>query len=130
MATILAERLGKPLVYVRPQAKAHGKGRQIEGAFKKGARVLLIEDLISTGGSSLNAARALRKAGAKLDTVLAIFAYLPALAQRRFARARIQLQLLTDVAAVLRVGRRRQLISAKAQQATETFLDQLAMKLK
>src|SRR5690625_3624404 len=59
-AAWLAEELNLPMVYVRSSAKAHGKGNQIEGTFKKGQKILVIEDLISTGGSSIHAAQALR----------------------------------------------------------------------
>lgn len=74
-AALLADRLGLPLVYVRGAAKGHGKGNRIEGRLASGQRVLLIEDLISTGGSSLSAARALTEAGAQVVHLLAIFSY-------------------------------------------------------
>lgn len=72
---LLADRLGLPFVYVRDKAKSHGRQNQIEGELPPGARVLLIEDLISTGGSSLKAVQALRDAGAQVAGVLAIFGY-------------------------------------------------------
>ncbi len=74
-AAWLAERLDLPMIYVRSSNKAHGKQNQIEGATKAGQRVLLIEDLISTGSSLINAAQAIRAAGLIIDDCLAIFNY-------------------------------------------------------
>ncbi|MDD3456903.1 orotate phosphoribosyltransferase, partial [Sphaerochaeta sp.] len=78
-ATTLADRLGKPLSYVRSSGKDHGLGQQIEGLGQsgsyEGARVLLIEDLISTGGSSIKAVEAIVKAGGVCPYTLAIFTY-------------------------------------------------------
>ncbi len=74
-ATSLADLENAPLCYVRPQAKDHGKQNLIEGKLTKGSRALLIEDVISTGGSSMKAAKALRKAGAVVDSCLCIFTY-------------------------------------------------------
>ena len=72
---LIADKLGKPFVYVRSQAKDHGMGNMIEGIVKEGQKVLVIEDLISTGGSSLNAVKALRDAGCEVIGMLAIFSY-------------------------------------------------------
>lgn len=74
-AAWLSEKLDLPMVYVRSSAKNHGKQNQIEGNIKAGQKVVLIEDLISTGGSVLEAAKALELAGAKVITILAIFTY-------------------------------------------------------
>ncbi len=72
---LVADRLGLPFIYVRSGAKDHGLGNQIEGYFEKGQRVVVIEDLISTGGSSLGAVRALREAGCEVLGMIAIFTY-------------------------------------------------------
>lgn len=72
---LVAEALGLPFIYVRSEAKSHGLGNQIEGYFEKGQKVVVIEDLISTGGSSLNAVRALREAGCDVLGMIAIFTY-------------------------------------------------------
>jgi orotate phosphoribosyltransferase len=72
---LLADRLAKPFIYVREKAKSHGRQNQIEGLITEGARVLVIEDLISTGGSSLKAVEALREAGCVVVGILAIFTY-------------------------------------------------------
>jgi orotate phosphoribosyltransferase len=70
---LVAEKLGLPFIYVRSEAKEHGLGNQIEGYFEPGQKVVVIEDLISTGGSSLGAVKALRDAGCKLLGMAAIF---------------------------------------------------------
>lgn len=72
---LLADRLELPFAYVRAQAKSHGRQNQIEGHLPKGAKVLVIEDLISTGGSSLLAVEALREYGVEVVGVMAIFTY-------------------------------------------------------
>jgi orotate phosphoribosyltransferase len=72
---LVADKLGLPFIYVRSEAKAHGLGNQIEGYYEKGQKVVVIEDLISTGGSSLSAVKALREAGCKVLGMVAIFTY-------------------------------------------------------
>jgi orotate phosphoribosyltransferase len=72
---LVADKLGLPFIYVRSEAKSHGLGNQIEGYYEKGQKVVVIEDLISTGGSSLNAVRALREAGCEVMGMVAIFTY-------------------------------------------------------
>lgn len=74
-AAWLAELLNLPMIYVRGNLKDHGKGKQVEGVMKKGAKVLLIEDLITTGKSSLAAVDAIRAEGGKVDTCLAFLDY-------------------------------------------------------
>ncbi len=94
-AAWLAHRMGLPMVYVRGAAKGHGKQNQIEGKLEPGQRAVLVEDLISTGGSSIAAAQGLRDAGAELLGVTAIFTYGLAVAARRFAEAGMALDTLT-----------------------------------
>jgi orotate phosphoribosyltransferase len=72
---LVADKLGLPFIYVRSGAKEHGLGNQIEGYFEAGQKVLVIEDLISTGGSSLSAVKALRDAGCDVLGMVAIFTY-------------------------------------------------------
>jgi orotate phosphoribosyltransferase len=72
---LAADKLGLPFIYVRSEAKSHGLGNQIEGYYEKGQKVVVIEDLISTGGSSLNAVRALREADCEVLGMVAIFSY-------------------------------------------------------
>ncbi|RKD20881.1 orotate phosphoribosyltransferase [Caminicella sporogenes DSM 14501] len=70
-----SQKMNLPMVYVRSSAKGHGKQNQIEGKLEKGQKVVVIEDLLSTGGSSMRAVKALREAGAEVLCVLAIFTY-------------------------------------------------------
>jgi orotate phosphoribosyltransferase len=72
---LAADKLGLPFIYVRSGVKEHGLGNQIEGYYEKGQKVVVIEDLISTGGSSLNAVKALRDAGCEVLGMVAIFTY-------------------------------------------------------
>jgi orotate phosphoribosyltransferase len=72
---LVAEELGLPFIYVRSSAKGHGMGNMIEGYFEKGQKVVVIEDLISTGGSSLKAVEALRDAGLEVKGLVAAFSY-------------------------------------------------------
>jgi orotate phosphoribosyltransferase len=72
---LAADKLGLPFIYVRSGAKEHGLGNQIEGYYEKGQKVVVVEDLISTGGSSLNAVKALREAGCEVLGMAAIFTY-------------------------------------------------------
>ncbi len=84
---LVAQELGVPFIYVRPTAKGHGLGNQIEGFFEPGQNVVLIEDLISTGGSSLKAVEALKEAGCVVKGLVAIFTYGFALAEENFQKA-------------------------------------------
>jgi orotate phosphoribosyltransferase len=95
-AAMVADRLRLPLAYVRPTPKNHGMGRQVEGPLAKGHRVVLIEDLISTGMSSLKCAEALRAEGAEVSAVLALFSYSLPQAEAAFAAARIPLAVLSS----------------------------------
>jgi orotate phosphoribosyltransferase len=72
---LVAEALGLPFVYVRPKPKEHGMGNLIEGKVEKNQKIVLVEDLISTGGSSLKAAQAMREAGCSVIGMVAIFTY-------------------------------------------------------
>lgn len=93
---LLADVLEKPFIYVRSSAKEHGRRNLIEGALLPGQRVLVIEDLISTGGSCLVAVEALRQAGAEVVGVLAIFQYGFAKAAAAFAGKNVVFQTLTS----------------------------------
>jgi orotate phosphoribosyltransferase len=103
--TLLADRMGLPFIYVRSQAKSHGKGNQIEGELRPGNRVLVVEDLISTGGSSLQAVTALREAGLEVLAVLALFSYGFNEAQQRFADAGVPLATVSDYPTIIRIAR-------------------------
>ena len=92
---LAADRMKKPFVYVRPKPKDHGTGSQIEGVLPKGSKVVVIEDLISTGMSSLAAVKALRDAGAEVLGMVAIFTYGFDLAARRFEEEGVRLKTLS-----------------------------------
>jgi orotate phosphoribosyltransferase len=98
---ILADRLGMPFAYVRSKAKSHGRQNLIEGSLKEGSKVLVIEDLISTGGSSLQAVQALREAGCEVVGVLAIFTYEFNSSVHAFAEADCPLHTLSAYTALL-----------------------------
>lgn len=91
---LVADALGLPFIYVRSGAKDHGLGNQIEGYFEEGQRVVVIEDLISTGGSSLGAVRALRSAGCMVEGMIAIFTYGFKKAEEAFAAEECRLDTL------------------------------------
>ena len=93
---LLADRLDLPFSYVRAAAKGHGKQNRIEGRVERGQRVVLVEDLVSTGGSALSAAEALREAGAEVVAVLAVFTYGFPEAEAAFEAAGLPLATLTD----------------------------------
>lgn len=93
---LVAEALDLPYIYVRPKPKDHGMGNLIEGRIEKGKKVVLIEDLISTGGSSLKAAQALKEAGFKVMGMVAIFTYGFDVAEKSFEEAKIPLVCLSD----------------------------------
>lgn len=95
-AAFVAERLGLPMVYVRSKPKEHGQGRQIEGFVSSGQKVVMIEDLISTGGSVIEAAQAAEREGVNVIGCAAIFNYGLQKGQERFAQAGYPLVTLTD----------------------------------
>lgn len=93
---LVAQELGIPFIYVRSSAKGHGLGNQIEGHFEKGQKIIVIEDLISTGGSSLTAVKALRDAGCDVRGLIAIFTYGFEIATQNFQEAECPFVTLTD----------------------------------
>ena len=93
---LVADELNLPFVYVRSKPKDHGLENLIEGELKPGAKVVVIEDLISTGGSSLKAVDALRKAGYEVVGMIASYTYGFPVAKEAFEKAGVQLETLTD----------------------------------
>lgn len=93
-AALVADQMGLPMAYVRPEPKSHGMGRQVEGPSGKGHRVVLIEDLISTGGSSIKCVEALRQEGAEVLEVLALFSYGLPRGEAAFQAAGVELKVL------------------------------------
>lgn len=93
---LVAEELGLPFIYIRSESKAHGMGNQIEGYFEAGQKVVVIEDLISTGGSSLKAIDALRQADLQVKGLIAIFTYGFKIAHDNFMNAECPYVTLTN----------------------------------
>ena len=98
---LVADELGLPMCYVRPKAKDHGMGNQIEGTLAPDAKVVVVEDLISTGGSSLKAVEALRAAGFEILGMVASYTYGFPVAAEAFAAAGVTLTTLTNYEAVV-----------------------------
>ena len=98
---LIAEELGLPYCYVRPKPKDHGMGNQVEGEIKKGSKVIVVEDLISTGGSSLKAVAALREYGVEVIGMVASFTYGFPVAEEAFREANVKLITLSDYNAVV-----------------------------
>jgi len=109
---LVAQELGLPFIYVRAKAKEHGRGNMIEGEISPGKRVVVIEDLISTGGSSLQAVQALRDAGYTVAGLAAIFSYGFDIATQNFKEAKCPFFTLSNYNALLKYAEERQYISA------------------
>ena len=93
---LVAEAMGLPFVYVRPEAKKHGRQNQVEGFLQKGQTVIVVEDLISTGGSSLMAVEALRNEGANVKGMAAIFTYGFPISEEKIAEAKLDVSTLSN----------------------------------
>ncbi|EIA20196.1 orotate phosphoribosyltransferase [Listeria fleischmannii] len=103
-AAWVSDLLNLPMVYVRGEAKKHGKGNQIEGKIESGQKVVVIEDLISTGGSSLKAVSALQEAGCEVLGIAAIFTYGLPVSLARFDEANVRLITLTNYETLIDVA--------------------------
>ncbi|CAH1195950.1 Orotate phosphoribosyltransferase [Paenibacillus auburnensis] len=103
-AAWVADKLNLPMAYIRDKAKGHGKQNQIEGIISPGQKVIVIEDLISTGGSSIKAAQAVEEAGGEVLAVLAIFSYELDRATEGFTAAGVPLQSLSNYTTLIDVA--------------------------
>ncbi len=110
---LVAQELGLPFIYVRSAPKDHGLSNQIEGEYSQGQKVVVIEDLISTGGSSLAAAEALRSAGLDVLGMVAIFTYAFDTAMDNFAEAGIALDTLSDYPTLVKLAQEQGYIEEK-----------------
>lgn len=115
--TMVADQLKLPFIYVRPKPKEHGLGNQIEGFYEAGKNVLLIEDLISTGKSSLQVADILKSAGLQVMGLVSIFNYGFEQAQTSFDLANLNFQSLTDYESLISMAMENNIISATDQNA-------------
>lgn len=115
---LVAEALDLPFVYVRPEPKKHGRQNQIEGYLKEGSRVVVIEDLISTGKSSLQAVEALREAKAEVLGMAAIFSYGFEVAEENFKEKSVEFKTLSNYSVLLEKALKQKVIT---QQNLETL---------
>ena len=103
-AALVAERLGKPMVYIRKKSKGYGTDNLIEGGDISGKKVVVVEDLVSTGGSSFNAVQVCLGAGADVQAVVAIFTYEFEKAKKKFEKGKCDTIFLTDFSTLIRVA--------------------------
>lgn len=113
IGALVAEELGLPFVYVRSSAKEHGMGNLIEGYLEKGQSVVVVEDLISTGGSSLKAVEALRNHGCMVKGMAAIFTYGFEKSESAFKESKCNLITLTDYPTMIKKAFDQNFVSAK-----------------
>ena len=113
-AAWVADILGLPMVYVRSSAKGHGRSRQIEGKIQSGDKAIIVEDLISTGGSSLNAAAALRSEKIDVTGIVSIFTYELNKADVAFEEENLTYTSLTDFNALIEASKENGSISEEA----------------
>lgn len=119
-AAWIADILGLPMVYIRSSAKGHGRSRQIEGKISKDDKAVIVEDLISTGGSSLNAAAALRSEGVEVTGIVSIFTYELKKADEAFAEEKLTYHSLTNFAALIEASKE---AGAIEEASIESLLD-------
>ena len=111
IGALVAERLKRPYIYVRPNPKAHGLKNQIEGSLPSGSNVIVIEDLISTGMSSLNAVNAIKGESSSVNAMLSIFSYSFDFANDRFKSEKINLISLADYNVLVEIVKEQEIIS-------------------
>jgi orotate phosphoribosyltransferase len=112
---LVAECMGLPFIYVRPEPKKHGKQNQVEGFLQKGQNVIVVEDLISTGNSSLMAVEALKEAGANVKGMVAIFTYGFDTAAENFKNANVNLITLSNYDNLLNLAVAKKYITEEEQ---------------
>lgn len=118
---LVAEYMGLPFVYVRPEPKKHGRQNQVEGFLQKGQSVVVVEDLISTGKSSLLAVEALKAAGASVKGMVAIFTYGFDVSVENFKNAGVKLNTLGNYENLLDLAVSKQYITEEEQEALQEW---------
>lgn len=118
---LVAQELGKPFVYVRSEEKKHGLTNQIEGEIHSGQTVVVVEDLVSTGKSSLIAVHALRDKGCIVKGMVAIFTYGLEVAAKNFADANVDLHTLTNYDTLVKVACDQEYIMEKDLESLKTW---------
>ena len=108
---LVANKLNAPFIYVRPEKKKHGRKNQVEGTLNKNQKVIVIEDLISTGKSSLNAVDAIQNNGAKVIFMIALFTYGFEIAKKNFTNKNIELKTLCDYKNLIETAKDNNLIN-------------------
>ncbi|MGB2088635.1 MAG: orotate phosphoribosyltransferase [Psychroflexus salarius] len=122
VGALVANYLGLPFVYVRPEPKKHGRKNQIEGFLEQNQNVVVIEDLISTGKSSLNAVEALKtEANANIKGMMAIFTYGFEIAKENFENAKVDLRTLGDYDSLLNQAYKTNYLNAKELELLKTW---------
>lgn len=111
-AAIVAQELGLPMIYVRTKPKDHGQGKQIEGHLEEGQKVVVIDDLISTGGSVLSAVQAVNNAGGKVIGVVSVFTYQLQAAEQNFLAHGLKYYAVTDYQTLIETAKENNLIDA------------------
>lgn len=119
-AAWVSDKLNLPMCYVRSKAKGHGKGNQIEGQVKENQKVIVVEDLISTGGSAITAVAALRDAGCEVLGIVSIFTYGLSVGQEKLLEAKVEAKSLCDYDTLIEVA-------AKEGYVSEQDLNKLKM---
>ena len=120
-AALVAERLGLPMVYIRGSAKGHGKGNQIEGRLQAGQRVVVVEDLLSTGMSSIEATQAVEAAGASVIRIQAIFSYGMTRLKENLTAAGVEADALLTFTELLETAVETAYISKEEQEGLQTW---------
>lgn len=121
---LVADYLNLPFAYVRPEAKKHGKQNQIEGHLPPNSHVVVIEDLVSTGKSSLNAVRALKNEGATVKGMLAIFSYGFEIAEQNFKNEDVTLYTLSDYQHLLQQAQKSSYIKSSEMKTLSEWREQ------
>lgn len=111
-----ADQLKLPFIYVRPKPKEHGLGNQVEGFLEANKKIIVVEDLISTGKSSLQVVDVLRKAGAEITGMVSIFNYGFDIAGEAFKTAEVPFESLTNYAALIELAKEKNFISEETEQ--------------
>ena len=118
---LVAEAMGLPFVYVRPEAKKHGRQNQVEGFLQKGQTVIVVEDLISTGGSSLMAVEALRNEGANVKGMAAIFTYGFPISKEKIAEAKVEVYTLSNYENLIEKAVEKQYVSEEELETLQSW---------
>lgn len=112
-AAWIAKELNKPMIFVREEPKAHGRGKQVEGVLKRGQKVVIVEELVSTGGTSINIIGAVRKLGAKVTDEIAIYSHKLEASKSNFKKAKVNLHFLTSTEEVAKVAKEKGFLKAE-----------------